>query len=68
MVKFEGTKQNATQLTLNVKAVHEEEWSKINKLECDKAQLESHLSVTEQQLSDIQNTCYSLRDPLKDRQ
>merc|ERR550519_129320 len=50
-----------------VQAVREEEWSKINKLECEKAQLESQLSSSEQQRLDIQSTYKSLQDQVEDR-
>ena len=51
-----------------VQVVREEEWSKINKLECEKAHLESQLSSSEQQRLDIQSTYKSLQDQIEDRQ
>lgn len=50
-----------------VQSVREEEWNKINKLECEKAQVESQLSSSEQQRLDIQSTYKSLQEQIEER-
>jgi len=60
--------QKEQEATKRVQAVREEEWSRINKLECEKAQLESQLSSSEQQRLEMQSAFKSLQDQMDDRQ
>ena len=49
-----------------VQSVREEEWSRINKLECEKSHLESQISSFEQQKLDTQSLYKSVQDQVED--